>query len=118
MSINGEKRAGTARATRFACAGFPHARTYERTGAAPTTQNHHHEVTKDTKKGRIMRGACKTSLRLTTGSPSMKDSDALPKAGGRGCAEPFVDEGFCKRLIKELRALRAFVVKERVFLSP
>jgi hypothetical protein len=44
-------------------------------------------------------GACKTPLRLTTGSPSIKESTAIPSFGGRGCAEPFRSEGFCKRLL-------------------
>jgi four helix bundle protein len=48
----------------------------------------------------FIRGTCKTPMRLATGSPSIAKPAAIASFGGRGCAEPFRGEGFCRRFIR------------------
>jgi len=62
----------------------------------------------------VIRGAYKTSLRLTADSTSMNTTTGSRAFGGRGCAEPSYGEGFCTRLIR-LTALLFFLASQPAF---
>jgi hypothetical protein len=71
------------------------------------------------------RGSCKTSVRLTTGSLSIKKSTVGSTIGGRGCAEPVHVEEVLQELqsiifsvdTKVNKVYKAVVILERDYAS-